>query len=103
MAHPYSEILYISENEGTRATPINLLILSETKQLQMFRIWRLHVYSLGKHRFLTAVHVIWKNVKKYIGMLDAKFRLVCTSGAEGGGGTSMQGLTGRFSYVAMSS
>lgn len=47
VAHSYSGILYSSENEGTRATPISLLILNERKQLQNMN--KLHIYSIRKH------------------------------------------------------
>ena len=49
---------------------------------------KLHIYSIRKHvkhLFLRALHIIWKSIKKYIGMIEAKFRRVVTSRVEVGG------------------
>lgn len=35
--------------------------------------------------FLRAIRIIWKSIKKHIGMIEAKFRLVVTSRVEVGG------------------
>lgn len=104
MAHSFNGILYTSENEGTRATPISLLKLNETKQLQNMN--KLHIYSIRKHvkhMFLRAVRIIWKSIKKHVGMIEAKFRLVVTSRVEVGG-CKWEGVHGKLqlcSYVLL--